>query len=262
MAGTKADVLEFKPGKCIPTLNHKGFQMATTSPLLEDWIKSYDGENPLLDVGCAYGINTYEALNLDIPVLALDMDRRHLQILEENVPPSKSHLLSSIVGTLPCDIPIPAGSISGILLAEVLHFLTGDEMKPALKTLFDTLAPGGRLFITTLAIHYFDDVEKSIVDELYGKIEHGEEWPGVVPINSYILSKMAAAAEKYGGTFRYGSTGQPVFMHYTDIHQVTDAVHSAGFEIEKAVEGLHPGYPANSGVNIHANNQIIARKSY
>ena len=262
MEEKKVDLLELKPGKCIPTLNHTGFQMATTSPLLEDWIKSYDGENPLLDVGCAYGINTYEALNLDIPVLALDMDRRHLQILEENLSPSKSNLLSCIVGTLPCEIPIPAASISGIMLAEVLHFLKGEEMKQALKTLFDILVPGGRLFITTLAIHYFDDIEKSIVDELYGKIANDNEWPGVVPISSFILSKMAAAAEKYGGTFKYGSTGQPVFMHYTDIHQVTDAVHSAGFEIEKAVEGLHPGYPANSGVNIHANNQIIARKPY
>ena len=56
--------------KVIPILNNKGFQMAKTSPLLQEWINSFDGQNTLVDLGCAYGINTYEALDLNIPVIA------------------------------------------------------------------------------------------------------------------------------------------------------------------------------------------------
>ena len=74
-------------GQCIPTLNHRGHQMATSSPLLDDWISSYDDKNPLMDLRCAYGINAYKALDKGIPVIALDTDRRHLQTITENVPP-------------------------------------------------------------------------------------------------------------------------------------------------------------------------------
>ena len=35
--------------------------MAQTNPLLEHWLSAYDGQRPLLDVGCAYGRNVRAA---------------------------------------------------------------------------------------------------------------------------------------------------------------------------------------------------------
>ena len=73
--------------ECIPTLNNTGFQLSKPSTLCDDCLRSYDGKHPLLDVGCAYGINTFVALTSDIPTIALDMEERHLQILKNNTDP-------------------------------------------------------------------------------------------------------------------------------------------------------------------------------
>ena len=169
----------------IPTLNNRGYQMSKTSPLLKEWIRSFDGRNPLVDLGCAYGINTYEALDANIPVIALDMYRRHLQILEENAPPSKSKLLSCVLGELPYDIPIADISVSGVLVSEVFHFLTGEEINKALSTLMQKLVPGGSLFITTMSIHFFDDIDKTIVHDFYAKRNNDVEWPGFCTVYSW-----------------------------------------------------------------------------
>ena len=142
---------------CIPTLNNTGFQKGTTSMLIDEWINSYDGIHPLLDIGCAYGINTFKALELGIPTIALDMDSRHLEILQSNVDSKASALLTCVQGVLPSDIPIADSSVSGILLAEVLHCLTGEETTATLSTLFKKIVHGGRLILTTLSIHHFDD---------------------------------------------------------------------------------------------------------
>ena len=148
-----------RSGQCIPTLNHRGHQMVTSSPLLDDWIGSYDGKNPLLDLRCAYGINAFKALDKGIPVIAVDMNSRHLQIVTENAPPSNANLLSCVLGSLPYDIPIPNSSVSGILLSEVTNFLREDEIQPTCKILFQKLIPGGILCVTAVSIHYFDCID-------------------------------------------------------------------------------------------------------
>ena len=33
------------------TNNNKGMEMSTLSPLFEEWVQSYDGEHPLVDLG-------------------------------------------------------------------------------------------------------------------------------------------------------------------------------------------------------------------
>ena len=248
-----------KAGRHIPTLNKKGFQMATHSPLIHDWIKSFDGQNPLLDLGCAFGINTYKALDVGIPVIALDMDRRHLHVVEKNVSRSESHLLSCVFGSLPSDIPLQDSSVSGILLSEVMHFLADSEMQPAMKTLFDKLVPGGRLFVTTVSIHYFDDIDETMVDEFYSELKKGVKWPGYIEFNDDILTKIQNAAQKSGERYELG-TGRPSFVHLCVPEQLKKAFSDVGFEIERAQHGRHPGYQANSSINPRVGVHIIARK--
>ena len=43
------------------TNNNKGMEMSTLSPLFEEWVQSYDGEHPLVDLGCAFGRNVSAA---------------------------------------------------------------------------------------------------------------------------------------------------------------------------------------------------------
>ena len=218
-------------GTHIPTMNRKGVQMATTSPLLQAWIKSYDGKNPLLDCGCAYGINTYPALELGTPVIALDMDERHLKIVERNVSSSKSQFLTCLLGTLPHDIPIPDSSVSGILLAEVIHFLQGHEIRAALSVLFQKLVSGGHIFVTAASIHCFDNIDQTFVDTFYGKLNTGDKWPGLTNYDEDIMSKLVRSASCAGGTFDLG-TGHPEFVHFFVLQQLKEEIYNVGFEIK------------------------------
>ena len=233
--------------------------MATCSSLLTEWIDSFNGKDPLLDLGCAYGINTFPALDHGIPIIALDMDKGHLDILQQNVPSSQSHLLSCVLGSLPNIIDIPDLSVSGILLAEVLHFLDENEIGPALKTLFQKLVPGGHLFITTMSIHYHDNRNDLIVQEFYKKRKMGVKWPGITSCTSEYWNILAESVNCSGNKIAFWRA-KPEFGHFTDTEQLKEELMYVGFEIRKAEECQHPGYPACVRDNRRANIQIIARK--
>ena len=46
------------------TLNATGLEMSTPNPLVKHWAQSYDGNSPILDIGCAYGRNVQAAHDL------------------------------------------------------------------------------------------------------------------------------------------------------------------------------------------------------
>ena len=233
--------------------------MSTYSPLLNEWIDSYNGKEPLLDLGCAYGINIQPVLDLGIPIIALDMEEEHLNILKQNVSPSQSHLLSCVLGSLPHEIALPDASVSGILLSEVLHFLNEFEIEPALKTIHQKLAPGGLLCITIMSIHYYDSLDKSIVEEFYRKKEMGVKWPGVIPCPDEIWETVEDSDNCSGDTFDFRKA-KPEFGHFTDVEQWEEELSALGFELKRVKECQHPGYPTNIITNCRANIQIIARK--
>ncbi len=58
----RTDTIVELPHGARGTLNGCGFEMFKTSPLLATWVESYDGQHPLLDIGCAYGRNSAAAV--------------------------------------------------------------------------------------------------------------------------------------------------------------------------------------------------------
>ena len=211
---------------CIPTLNNKGVQMATPSPQIGAWLHSYDGKNPLMDLGCAYGINTYQALNSDIPTIALDMEIKHLELLKRNADTEKVHLLTPVVGSLPYDIPVPDCSVSGILLSEVVHFLRGDEIYPSLATVFRKLIPGGSLFLSTASIHAFDGIDDEIVNQFLKNSSNRIKWPGVISDIEYIFKDSKLDSNDFKKPWR------PEFLHFFVPSQIEEQLHNAGFDIK------------------------------
>lgn len=87
MSGACSIATEFglivTPGGQIVTKNKRGFQMGTTNPCLPAWLAAWKGDKPLVDIGCAYGINTFAALETGAAVIAIDMDETHLVSVEE-----------------------------------------------------------------------------------------------------------------------------------------------------------------------------------
>ena len=185
----------------------------------------------------------------------MDMDSRHLQIVAENVPRSKSHLLTCVLGSLPHEIPLANASVSGILLSEVLHFLQGDDIKPAFTTLYQKLTPGGYLYVSTLSIHFFDCIDRTIVKDFFIKLDNGHAWPGVVLYDDNMLAKHHEAAKRAGGKYAIepDSPGRPDYVHFCVLKQLTDVLCDVGFDIENfpakraggkyAIEPDSPGRP-------------------
>ena len=68
----------------VPTMNNTGWMTVTLDDVSTEFTRyaaSIDEE--VLDIGCAYGIATLEALERGARICACDMDAKHLEILEQ-----------------------------------------------------------------------------------------------------------------------------------------------------------------------------------
>ena len=98
---------------CIATKNQTGYQCASPSPVVPSGLEAYDGTHSLLDIGCAYGINTLEALKLGIPTIAIDNNQGHLEVLQDLADENSYQNVTCLLGSLPNDILVPDDSLSG-----------------------------------------------------------------------------------------------------------------------------------------------------
>ena len=255
----KHDIVRNK-SDCLSTKNAKGAQLATTTPVLQDWLKAYDGEHPLLDIGCAYGINTMEALKFGIPTVALDTHQTHLDVVREVADECAYKTLTCLLGSLPYDIPVPDESLSGILVSEVLHFLTGEEITLSLNCLFGKLKKGGTIALSTASIYSLCGIDDAFVEKFFEEKGKGVKWPGQYEdFDRTAAPKFAKAAKKRGYDF-YDKAAITTFGNLCVLSQITDELEKAGFEIILAKEAEHPGYPAGVHLTPKGNIQVVARK--
>lgn len=116
-----------------------GFTFTNPASNLEYWLDCWQGEHPLLDIGCGHGTNTLLALARGAHVIATDIAP----------PPLEPHpKLQCMTVKLPKNMPLENNSVSGVLCAEVFHFLKNNEVKPAIKEIHRILQPEGKLVIT------------------------------------------------------------------------------------------------------------------
>ena len=112
----------------IKTKNTMGVMLNTLSPASEEFVKLANTANTeLLDIGAAYGIATYPALENGATVTACDMSDEHLTILTQGVPDSHQQKLTTIQGVFPNDFDFLANSFDGINMSMLLHFLDAEE---------------------------------------------------------------------------------------------------------------------------------------
>lgn len=120
---------------------------------------------PIVDIGSGLGSNVLAALKTGARVIAIDMTDEHLQEIREKA--AKEHSgtegeeeaetaaerLETRWGQLPDNIPLEAGSVNGIMCAQVLHFLNPDDVLTSFQNFADWLAPGGVLVVLVCS-HY------------------------------------------------------------------------------------------------------------
>lgn len=162
----------------IPTLNHRGFmseRLDPTSARFVDYAATI--REPVLDMGCAYGVATLAALHRGACVQACDMEAGHLDILREETPPELREKLRTTVATLP-DAEFPAGGFGAILCSRVVHFLLPDELRTTLGKMYAWLKPGGRLFL--VADSPYTGFWFAGAADYERRKAAGEEWPGFI----------------------------------------------------------------------------------
>lgn len=224
---------ESYPG-AVPTMNGRGFMLQSLDPYSQSFAEFAAGcSEPVLDIGCAYGIATLAALARGASVCACDMESSHLDVLSDRVPEADRNRLTTRVGQLP-DVDFPAASFGAILASRVIHFLDGEEVELAVRKMADWLVPGGHLFLV-VDTPYMPSWSAS-VPEYERKKAAGDKWPGFLPDFS-LYASVTADPESY-----------PDFMNPMDPDILARVCEETGLEVvDKGFTGLQRGGPPAPG---------------
>ncbi len=122
-----------------------GFTFNAVNVLADTWINCWDGQHPLLDIGCGNCMNSRQAAAAGANVVATELNQSVIPQLEQE---NKELNIQFSYLHLPDNVPFKNYSFSGILCSEVFHFLDHDEVLSTIKQLFDLLISGGKALIT------------------------------------------------------------------------------------------------------------------
>jgi SAM-dependent methyltransferase len=180
----KPPVPAFGVKSMVPTLNGTGFMFEVRDGYAEEWIH-YSGRipDPVLEIGCAYGVSTIPALEAGARVVACDMEPQHLAILADRVTPSLRPNLTCVAGALP-DVDFEEGRYGALLCSRVLHFLSGEEIDASLAKMARWLKPGGRLYLVADTPY---GIWRNFIPTFEANRRAGQRWPGhMVGLHNYL----------------------------------------------------------------------------
>ena len=167
----------------IPTLNKYGAAMCFSNELTDAFLEHCSDPycKRVLEVGCAYGIKSSQIVQTGVFLVVNDIDPRHLTMMKDifeelsrNNPHFKNveYLLGDIAALRQEEVGIE--KYDAILCENVLHFLSPHELRNALASLYGSLIPGGRIYISVISCY----LEK-YRDLFENNKAKGMEWPGI-----------------------------------------------------------------------------------
>lgn len=218
---TVPQVPRFGMKHMVPTLNGTGFMFEVLDEYAREWIERAGScTDPVLDIGCAYGVATLPALAGGARVVASDMEPKHLDVLASRVPDEVKPRLTCVAGRLP-DIDFAGERFGAILCSRVLHFMSGEDIDAAAARMAAWLKPGGRLYL--VADTPYGIWRKAIPAFEEGK-RRGERWPGViVGLHDYLPTQ---GVKKH--------IDKPAFMNLLDAELLARICTDAGLRVERA----------------------------
>ena len=210
----------------IPTANKMGYSTQILdgdySQAFIDYLKQLSVPN-VLEIGPGYGVAASIALSTGAYVTANDLDAQHLEILKQNISEDFLSRLTLKVGKFPQETHFPAQSFDAILMSQVLHFLTHEEIEQGLKLLYKWLKPQGKIFVT--AISPYMGVLKEFLPVYESRKSQGLSWPGQIEnLKAYCTHPC--------------SDINPNFIHVFDPDILRLYFTQAGFKVEKT--GYYP----------------------
>lgn len=206
-------------GGMVATLNRTGVMVEHLIPYSSEFAE-YAGEcgGEVLDLGCAYGIASIAALERGARVVALDMEKKHLEILGQRVNDDARARLTLRQGVLP-DVDFEDGRFTAVHASRVMHFLTPEGVGVTLRKMFRWLEPGGKVFLSTDSPYFGYWASKAADYE--ARRRAGDPWPGYIED----VAAHFEAAHVVGGPSLINALDPEVFQRECE---------AAGFVVERA----------------------------
>jgi ubiquinone/menaquinone biosynthesis C-methylase UbiE len=147
----------------IPTLNKFGYMKFEWDEFCREFVEHAKLNNdPVLEIGPAYGWVTHRALEEGITIIAADISKQHLEVLLKDAPQDKLDNLYIYHGSFPDEIELPRESLGAVLASRILHFLEGEEIEKGLDKIHSWLKPQGKFFCSNCSIHHYSVNEKML----------------------------------------------------------------------------------------------------
>lgn len=172
-----------------------------------------------LDMGCGLGLASVAAARMGARVIAVDLSREHLsKLAAEDCGPGG---VVRIQSRFPDNTAFRAGTFDTIHCANMLNFLTGEEVVAGARLMYQWLRPGGTLFLQVSTP--FNAIIASFVPVYERRKAAGERWPGIIEdVTKFTAPEIAA--------------NLPAMIHPLEIDTVGPVYAEAGFHIRESFE--------------------------
>lgn len=164
----------------IPTLNQFGYMKMELDEYSREFLETAsDSNEPVLEIGTAYGWLVLQALGKGATVIANDISEDHLSILLSKVPEEYLSRLFLIPTSFPYDLELPVNSISAVIASRIFHFLDGICIEDGLRKVYNFLKPGGKFYFTACSLYHYS-VGPTMADKFNYRVAEGIKWPGLI----------------------------------------------------------------------------------
>ena len=229
----------------IPTDNAMGIMTEEPSPAAKAFIElASRASRPLLEIGAAYGNATLPALRAGGTVIANDLSASQLGVLASAAPNEDRKRLVLMPARFPEEIRLADGGLSGILAAQVLHFLDGPTVELAFQSAFRWLEPGGALYLVVMtpSLSFYSELRP----EYEKRARCGERWPG-------IFDPRTVATPDWKESL-------PPMVHLLEKDVLRRCAEEAGFTVETLEYFCFRHFPAKYRTDGHEFLTLTARK--
>ena len=250
--------------------------MSRPCPLTDEWAACYDGEHPIMEVGCAFGISTAAAARAlegragaGTRILATDMEQSHLAYVDALGIEGVRTAFCKLPSELP-DAEVRAhGGLSAIMASEVFHFMTGAEIDRSLSWMHGALVPGGAVCITAVSPFcsgFFDDSQRAEALAMRERaLAGGSRWPldpgeGFAPVFPWQREEARDSSwDHIDGDAAELARTKSTALHHIGL-ELADACARAGLEVESARLAWREGYPESARLDGREAVMVVARK--
>jgi SAM-dependent methyltransferase len=181
-----------------------------TNPCMERILSELKPGSMVLEIGCSYGINTFQLAKQGIKVVANDTDANALSdFLNFSSYRCYDDNVSINYGKFPTETYFPSGYFDAVTMYHILYHMNPYEIRDCFKEIHKILKPGGKVYITT-PTPYSSDYYWYTFSSLQRHLKK-KKWPGEIKDRQGMWSKVTGHPQEFDSTPALPSYSHPQF---------------------------------------------------